>query len=191
MTEAQLIKGVTEKDRDAVRCLVESYQKRVIKTSYYYLGNMEDAEDLAQEIFLEIVNSMPGFRSSSSLSTWIYRITVNRALNALKKRKQRFFFSMDTLKGIKDKLEQRAEATGMDDQALLQEEKIQQVRSLINSLKGKQKTAFILHKYEGLSYKEIAEVMNTSLSSVESLMHRARMNLQKSLVRHFKEYSKK
>jgi RNA polymerase sigma-70 factor (ECF subfamily) len=54
-----------------------------------------------------------------------------------------------------------------------------------------QRTAFILHKYEELSYKEIAEVMGTSLSSVESLMHRAKMNLQKSLVRHFKEYKKK
>jgi RNA polymerase sigma-70 factor (ECF subfamily) len=190
MTEAQMIKGVADKDRDAVKCLVESYQKRIIKTAYYFLGNMEDAEDLAQEAFLEIVSSMHRFRGRSSLSTWIYRITVNRSLNALKKRKRQAFLSMDSIKGMPEQIADPLEGAEMNEQLQLEEEMIHKVRSSVHSLKGKQKAAFILHKYEGLSYKQIADVMNTSLSSVESLMHRAKMNVQKSLARQFSEHKK-
>ena len=191
MTEKELIQGVVSGDREAVTLLVEGYQKRVIKASYYFLGNMEDAEDLAQEVFLEIVSSMRRFRGKSSLSTWIYRITVNRSLNELKKRKRQAFFSMDILKRMPDQVADPSGGAEMNDLMQLEEERIQKVRTAVNSLKGNQKTAFILHKYEGLSYQQIAEVMNTSLSSVESLMHRARMNVQKNLARQFSEYKKK
>jgi len=192
MTEKELIRGVIAKDREAVTCLVERYQKKIIKTAYYFLGNMEDAEDLAQDIFLEIVNSMGKFRQSSALSTWIYRITVNRSLNALKRNKRRqIFLRIESAFGIMDKDQNSMEGIVAEDQALAEEEKRKLVKIAVDSLPSGQRTAFILHKYEELPYKEIAEVMGTSLSSVESLMHRAKMNLQKSLVRHFKEYSKK
>ena len=92
MTELELIKGVIARDREAISCLVETYQKRVIKTAYYFLGNMEDAEDVAQDVFIEILNSIGNFRQSSALSTWIYRITVNRSLNVVKKKQTKTIF---------------------------------------------------------------------------------------------------
>lgn len=191
MTDKELIKGVIAKDRAAVTSLVETYQKKVIKTAYYFLGNMEDAEDLSQDIFLEIVNSMERFRQSSALSTWIYRITVNRSLNALKRNKRgQIFLRIESVFGLMDKEGNPMEEIKTGDYTVTAEENRKLVRAAIDSLPEKQRTAFILHKHEELSYKEIAEVMERSISSVESLIHRAKMNLQKNLARHFREYSK-
>ena len=190
MTEKELINGVIAKDREAIKWLVENYQKKVIKTAYYFLGNLEDAEDLAQEIFLVIVNSMGRFRQGSSLSTWIYRITMNRSLNVLKRNKrQHFILRFEQLFGIK-KPGSNGKTNGFttENNALLEQENIKLLRNAVDALPEKQRTAFILSKYDDLSYKEIAEVMGTSLSSVESLLHRAKMNLQKSLAMHFSEY---
>ncbi len=192
MTESELIEGVIAKERKAITSLVESYRKKVIKTAYYFLGNMEDAEDLAQDVFLEIVNSIGKFRQSSSLSTWIYRITVNRSLNELKRIKRRqAFLRIENAIRMAGRDENKMEGIATEDNPLAREENRKLLKNAIDSLPMNQRTAFILHKYEELSYKDIAEVMNTSLSSVESLMHRARKNLQKILAQHFNEYSKK
>ena len=92
MTEQELISKAIGRDREALSQLVETYRRKVIKTAYYYLGNMEDAEDLSQEIFVKILTSLPRFRQSSSLSTWIYRIAVNESLNAVRRNRQRQIF---------------------------------------------------------------------------------------------------
>lgn len=191
MTDKELIRGVIEREREAITCLVETYQRKVIKTAYYFLNNMEDAEDLAQDVFLEVVSSIGKFRQSSSLSTWIYRITVNRSLNAVRKNKRRQLvlglgMSLSSI-GIK---ENHQDKQVLGDHPMALEESRKLLNQAVNSLAENQRTAFILHKFEDLSYKEIAEVMDTSLSSVESLMHRARVNLQKRLAPHFLEYSK-
>ena len=89
MTDQELIEGILRRDRNAFQHLVNNYQKQVIKTACYFVGNMEDAEDLSQEIFLDIIYSIGSFKKSSSLSTWIYRITVNKSINLVKKRKRR------------------------------------------------------------------------------------------------------
>ena len=190
MTEKELINGIIAKDRGAITCLVEDYQKKVIKTAYYFLDNMEEAEDLAQEVFLQILNSMEKFRQGSSLSTWIYRITVNRSLNALKKnKKQELVLRIENLFGIrKPGSNGKVGEFAVPDNPLIEEENRKILKVAVDCLPEKQRTAFILNKYEELSYKEIAEVMDTSLSAVESLIHRSKMNLQKSLARHFSEY---
>lgn len=193
MTEQELIRGIIAGDREAVSSLVETYQKRVIKTAYYFLGNMEDAEDLAQEVFLEILNSIGAFRQSSALSTWIYRITVNRSLNAVKKNKQRQVFTrLESMFGItKPGKNHHLHHFAEEDNSLADDETRTLLKETIASLPANQRTVFILCKYEEMSYKEIAEVTGLSLSSVESLQHRARLNLQKRLAGHFSEYSKK
>jgi RNA polymerase sigma factor (sigma-70 family) len=193
MTENELIRGVIERDRASVTCLVETYQKRVIKTAYYFLGNMDDAEDLAQEVFLEIFNSMKGFRQSSALSTWIYRITVNRSLNALKRNKQRLIFTrIEKLFGI-ESLEKSAfkNESAYDKNTMPDDETRKLLKESVSGLPDNQRTVFILCKYEELSYKEISEVTGMSISSIESLLHRAKMNLRKKLVSHYSEYQKK
>ena len=91
MTDPELIEGILRRDRYAFQCLVERYQKQVIKTACYFVGNMEDAEDLSQEVFLEILRSINRYKKGSTLSTWIYRITVNKSLDHLRKQQRRSF----------------------------------------------------------------------------------------------------
>jgi len=193
MTENELIEGLIRHDRNAFRELVGNHRKKVIKTAFYFTQNMEDAEELAQDIFMETIESIKHFRKSSSLSTWIYRITVNKSLNLVRKNKRKKIFS-----SLEDLFSKKSEAGAQDllepsHSAIKFEEN--ERRALLNqsirSLPENQKITFILSKYDGLSYKEIAEVMNISISSVESLLHRARLNLQKKLAWHFSEYVKK
>jgi RNA polymerase sigma-70 factor, ECF subfamily len=192
MTEQELIDGLINQNRQAIHYLVHTYQKNVIKTACYFLGNMEDAEDLSQEVFLEIFKSIGKYKKEASLYTWIYRITVNRSLDHLRKQKRRaIIHTMGTLLLFKpDGKSVESIEPSMTDTTNEDREKRKILDSAINSLPENQKIAFILNKYEELSYKEIAAITNLSLSSVESLIHRAKMNLQKKLVTHFSEYAK-
>lgn len=188
MTEAELIEGVIKHDRIAVKSLVGQYQEKVFKTSLGFLQNKEDAEDLTQEIFLEIIRSLPSFRKSSSLSTWIYRIVVNKSLNYMRKNKWRKMFLGFISQNENDKISLEL---NMPDHTQADHENRERKKILdeaVNSLSENQRIAFVLHKYEDFSYKEIAEIMQVSLSSVESLIHRAKTNLQKKLTKHFPEY---
>ena len=190
MTDQQLIEGLIIQNRNAIHYLVANYQKHVIKTAYYFVSNMEDAEDLSQDIFLEILKSISRFKKNASISTWIYRITVNKSLDHLRRQKRRnIIHTMGSL--FKDP----SDGTNRDDNKLStmdtrndDKEKRVIIDKAVNSLPENQKIAFILNKYEELAYKEIAEIMNLSLSSVESLIHRAKLNLQKKLVSYFSEY---
>ena len=170
-----------------------TYQKKVTKTAFYFLQNMEDAEDLSQEIFIDILDSSRRFRKTSTLSTWIYRITVNRSLNLLKKnRRKRIFYSLEDffVKKTND-IDPTNYVTVETTSPMEENERREILNKAIQSLPENQKIAFILCKYEELSYKEIAEIMNISLSSIESLIHRAKLNLQKRLATHFSEHIKK
>jgi RNA polymerase sigma-70 factor (ECF subfamily) len=193
MTEQELIKGVISRERAAIAALVEIYQAQVIKTAYYFLGNMQDAEDLAQDVFLEVLNSVDKFRQTSALSTWIYRVTVNRSLNMLKKKKRMMLFQqVGSFIGMEKPSRGNLPVHSRgEDTPLETEENRKLLEVTIDALPENQRTAFILSKYEELSYKEIAEVMGLSLGSVESLIHRAKLNLQKCLASHFSEYSKR
>ena len=193
MTEQELIEGILIQRKDAVNYLVLKYQRSVIKTAYYFVSNMEDAEDLSQEVFLEVLKSVGRFNSKSSISTWIYRITVNKSLDYLRKQKRRsviqtmssfFDFSGD---GGKSKLETDAVMDTRNED----KERRKVLDDAITSLPENQRIAFVLSKYEELPYKEIAEIMNLSLSSVESLIHRAKLSLQTKLVTYFSDYAKK
>jgi len=193
MTEQRLIEGLIIQNKDAIEYLVNNYQKNVIKTAYYFVANMEDAEDLSQEVFLEILKSIGRYKQNSSLFTWIYRITVNKSLDHLRRQKRR-----DALHQIGTFIKVSNDGTNRNDTepAVMDnrnddKEKRKILDNAVNSLPENQKIAFILNKYDELSYKEIAEIMNLSLSSVESLIHRAKMNLQKKLVNHFSEYANK
>lgn len=193
MTEHELIRGVIARDRAAMTCLVETYQKKVIKTAYYFLGNMDDAEDVAQEVFLEIVNSMHKFRQSSILSTWIYRITINYSLNAVKRNKRgQIFVRIEKIFGTAQPgKSKQVHEPAFENNAMVQNETGKLLKETVSGLPENQRTVFILNKYEEMSYKEISEVTGFSVSSVESLLHRAKLKLQERLVSHFSEYSKK
>ncbi|MFZ4520210.1 MAG: RNA polymerase sigma factor [Bacteroidales bacterium] len=192
MTEVELIEGILRRERTAFQCMVDQYEKQVIKTAFYFVGNMQDAEDLSQEIFLEIIRSVDSFKRSSSLVTWIYRITVNKSLNMVKKQQR---------EGIKVRIESLFRNPGslehgaMDEPSyepgeLEHEEKRKLLQTAIGRLPENQRIAFVLCKFDDLSYKQIAEIMKVGLPAVESLIYRARLNLQKYLVHQFSEYQK-
>lgn len=189
MTDQELTEGILRHDRAAFRLLVERYQRQVIKTACHFLGNMEDAEDLSQEVFIEVIRSIGLFRRSASLSTWIYRITVNKSLNALKRRRR---------EGIMMKIESlfRQSAGNHPAEPVSQdhngdgEENRQLLHDAIRCLPENQRIAFILHKLEERPHKEIAEIMQIGVPAVESLIHRGKVNLRKSLSPHFSEYQK-
>jgi RNA polymerase sigma-70 factor (ECF subfamily) len=190
MTEQQLIDGLIVQNKDAIEYLVNNYQKKVIKTAYYFIANMEDAEDLSQEVFLEIFKSISRYKRNASLYTWIYRITVNKSLDHLRRQKKR-----NILQTVGSFLRVSSDGTKRDDNTLTtvdtrnEDKEIRKILdNAVNSLPENQKIAFILNKYEEMAYKEIAEIMNLSLSSVESLIHRAKLNLQKKLLNYFSEY---
>lgn len=188
MTDTELIQGILRRDRQAFQYLLDKYQKQVVKTAYYFTGNMEDAEDLSQEIFIEIMDSARAFRHSASLSTWIYRITVNRSLNLIKRNNRREIFHRigNFLNEDKNRKNQVIELATENTPAENNETR-KLLNQAIGSLSENQRIAFVLSKYEDLPYREICEVMNLSLSSVESLIHRAKINLQNKLSVHFPE----
>jgi RNA polymerase sigma-70 factor (ECF subfamily) len=179
LTEQELIIGLKQKDEEAFRELVSTRQNLVFNTVLGFLQNQEDAEDVSQDVFIKILESIGQFKGESALSTWVYRVSVTSALEFLrkKKRKKRFGF-MSPLWGENN--EQTVELPDFHHPgvALDKRESAAILFKAIKKLPENQQIAFILNKVEGLSYQEVAEIMNTTLSAVESLLHRARTNLK-------------
>ena len=190
MSEAGIIEKLKEGNEKVFSDLVNTYQKMVINTCYGLLHNFEDAEDVAQDVFIEVFRSASGFRGDSKLSTWIYRIAVNRSLNFLRDHKRRKLIK--SLDNIVESSPNGAGGSyseqGSDPQSELENTQRSKImHEAIDTLPKNQRIAFTLNKYEDLSYKEISEIMELSVSSVESLMHRAKKNLQKKLYNCYKK----
>ena len=182
MNEFELIQQLRDGDEQAFKILVETYQDMVFNTAIGIVQNAEDAEDVAQEVFIRIFRSIHSFKGESKLSTWIYRITTSCALDMLRSRKskKRFAFLQRLFGDGNDPMYEVPDfyhpGVAMD-----QKENAARLFKAINQLPENQKVAFTLHKLEDLSYQEVSEVMQTSVSAVESLMHRAKQNLRKIL----------
>lgn len=193
MTDQQLVEQIlSNNNQQAFEELVNRYQSLVVKTCRGFVNSYADAEDLAQEVFIEIFQSLSGFRSESKLSTWIYRIAVNKSLNFVRKQKRGNF--MQSIENFfagksngKNSLDIEDESTTNPERAVISRENKIMLKNAINSLPENQRIAFILSKYQDLSYKEISEVMSVSLPSVESLLFRAKANLQKHLTNELKK----
>ena len=187
--DSELINKLKNADEQVYRQMVQEYQDKIFNTCISLVKNAEDADDLTQEVFIEIFNSIHNFREDSRLSTWIYRIAVNKSLEHLrrmKRKKRRGFLTWFT----KENREVSYEAVDFNHPGVLAENE-EQSRILfraIEKLPDSQKVAFTLHKLEGLSYDQIARIMQKSLSSIESLMHRAKSNLRKELYDYYKSW---
>lgn len=165
------------------REIVDTHKVRVFNTAISFLQNREDAEDLAQEVFIEVYHSLEKFKGESSISTWIYRITVNKSLDFLRKKNRKKRFGFMTSLFNKETGEINVDASHFDHPGILLEKK-ENARMLfeaIEQLSENQKTAFILFHIEELSQKEIGEVMSLSSKAVESLIQRAKAALRLKL----------
>jgi RNA polymerase sigma factor (sigma-70 family) len=162
------------------------YKNNVFNTVLGYVQNMEDAEEVTQDVFVEVHRSLGAFEGRSALSTWIYRIAVNRSLDFLKgkNRKKRFAFLSSLFNTSGDLVHDPPDFHHPGIQ-LERKENAALLFKAIHTLPENQKTAFLLAKVEGLSYSEIAAIMELSVSSVESLLVRAKQNLQKKLSEYF------
>jgi RNA polymerase sigma factor (sigma-70 family) len=172
-----------EGDEHAFRELADQYRDRVFNTALGLLQHHENAEDVTQEVFVEIFRSVARFRGESSLSTWIYRITVQKSLEYIRTshrtKRSGIHFS---LFGKEEQVNVASDAPFYHPGIQLEnKERAAILFRAIAALPENQRTAFILHKVEGLSHPEIAEIMATTISAVESLMVRSRRRLKELL----------
>jgi RNA polymerase sigma-70 factor (ECF subfamily) len=176
-------------DEKAFHTLVDQYKNKVYNTCLGMLHHCQDAEDATQEVFIKVYHCINDFRGESKLSTWLYRITITVCLDFIRnrKRKKRFAFFQNIFGSGEERDIEDTSAFVHPGITLENKERAAVLFKAINGLPENQRSAFTLHKVEGLSYQEISEVLKVSLSSVESLMFRAKQNLQKSLVLYYKE----
>lgn len=189
LEEPQLIKGLKSGMEASFKQLVEHYQDKVMNTCLGFVPNIQDAEDICQEVFVQVYRSISKYREDASLSTWIYRISITKCLEHLrhKKRKKRMTF-FQSLIGL-DEVSDRYASLTFDHPgvSLERQEESRILFAHINRLPKNQRIVFVLHKIEHLSHKEIGEIMDLSKSAVESLVFRAKRQLRKQLITYYNE----
>lgn len=191
MQDNYLIKNIKSNHPDAFKALVESHQEKVINTCHRFLNNREDAEDAAQEVFIEVYKSIDRFREESKLSTWIYRIAVTKSLDMIRKQKRKKRFGrLQQMLGFEYQSDQIPDKKELNPQQNTEAiERYTVLHNAIDSLVESQKIAITLSKLEGFSNNEIADIMKTSQSSVDSLIHRAKKNLYNKLCRYYEKHN--
>ena len=186
MQELELIERLKKGDDSAFKVIVNTWQNMVYNTSLGIVQNAEDAEDVAQEVFVQVYESIGQFKGDSKFSTWLYRIAITKSLDHIrkKKRKKRFVFLQSIFGNNEEEVRHQPDFhhPGI---SLENKEKAAILFRAIDKLPDNQKTAFTLYKLEGLSYQEVSEIMESTVSSVESLMHRAKANLKKILTDYY------
>jgi len=191
LNQPELVLLLQQGDESAFKKLVDEWQDMVYNTAVSIVQNADDADDITQEVFIQVYQSISSFKGESKFSTWLYKVTLSKALDheKKKKRKKRFAF-VQILFGNHD--DEQLHPVEFDHPGI-QLEKKQRANELFRALKqipDKQRIAFTLHKLEGQSYQEIAQIMNTSLYAVESLMGRAKNSLKKVLNKYYLDHEK-
>ncbi|OUJ70276.1 RNA polymerase sigma factor [Hymenobacter crusticola] len=184
-SDAELVAQLQAGEVAAFRLLVERYQGPVYRTALSLLRSPEEAEDVAQEVFVEVYQTIARFRGEAALRTWLYRLATSRALKQRRKAraKKRFAFLTTLLGANHEVLHERPDHR--HPLALLEDQQgQQQLVEAIARLPDSQQVAFTLRHEQELSYEEIAAVLDTSRSAVESLLFRARQSLRKFLHPH-------
>lgn len=182
MTEPELIERLKNGEEAAFKELVETHKDRVFNTALGIVQNAQDAEDVAQEVFIQVFRSIHSFKGDAKLSTWLYRIATTRSLDLLRSKKSKKRFGLiQRLFGDENEPVFDIPDFYHPGVALEQKENAAKLFKAVSQLPDNQKIAFTLHKLEDLSYQEVSEVMKTTVPAVESLLHRAKLNLRKIL----------
>ncbi|WP_261301102.1 RNA polymerase sigma factor [Paenibacillus andongensis] len=185
MTDSQLIREIKDGNVQIYNELMRRYERKILAFIFHMLKNTQMeaiAEDLCNETFYKAYRSLHSFREiEASFSTWLYTIARNTVLSELRKNKS-----------VQISLEQsgltpHASFDAMPEQAMLRNEKVSMVREAINSLPEKQRSALILREYDQMDYQEIANILGQTVSSVKSLLFRARASVKLQLDPYFSE----
>jgi len=186
----ELVRALTSDDPEARRralgVLYERHHGRVFSIAYRVLGSSADAADLTQEVFLHLTDRIRGFRGDSSLTSWVYRVTVNLAIDA-RRRKARRPARMLSAVAEESESEPTANRPGTagpppdPSEAVLRAEREEQVRQALDELSPKLRAVVILRYFENLSYDDLADVLQTSIGTVKSRLNRAHTALEKIL----------
>jgi len=175
------IKELISGDELAFRALVKEYQSRVFHHAMQILRNREEAEDVCQETFIQIFESIKSFKGKSSLSTWIIRISINKALEKLRKEKRRAQLRELLPWWMPDEAKSEDSNEMHPDILIENQEKARALYRAIDRLSPTQRVAFTLIKLDEMSYKEASELMNLGIKAIESLVSRAKENIKKEL----------
>jgi len=187
-SEEELIRDLRQGKPHAFANFVALYQDMVYNTILSMVQNEEDAEDATQEVFVQVYQSISSFKGDSKLSTWLYRITIAKALDHEKKKKRKKRFAI-VLKLFGEKERTVYHPVEFNHPGVILDNK-EQANKLFKALKkipDNQRIAFTLNKIEGLNNQEIAAIMNTSFYAVESLLARAKSNLKKELKNYYSQ----
>jgi RNA polymerase sigma-70 factor, ECF subfamily len=178
-----LMARIAKGDNEAFEMLVNRHRTSVLNLIYRFIGDRTQAKDLAQEVFLRIWQGAKSYKPEAKFTTWSYRVTANLCINELKSSRRKRWFSFYRSEGGSEK---PIEETLSDDSptaedVLLARERNRQISEALQGLPVNQRMALVLKRYDNLSYKEIAETLNCSVSAVESLIVRAKRTLQEKL----------
>jgi RNA polymerase sigma factor (sigma-70 family) len=186
LSEQELIQELKQGNEPAFRWLVDNYRNRVFHTVLNILQDNKEAEDAAQETFIQVFESVSSFKGESSLSTWIYRIAVRKAIDKIRRRKTRQKLHQLLPWWMPDEKRSTTETFHHPGIVAENKEKAAVLFKAIESLPEKQRLAFTLIKVQGMNYEEACAVMDQNIKAVESLITRARLNLQKQLETYYK-----
>lgn len=172
---------------EGIGYLFDTHHSRIYRVCYRLMGQQQEAEDITQDVFLKAYQAYDTFRGDSDPGTWLYRIAVNQCLNRQRKQRRIRWLSLDFWNETTDEaLGEQGRVAGMDEH-MQEADKERIVRAAISELPERQRVALILSRYDHLSYQDIAAVMSCSISSVESLLHRSKLNLAKRLRPYLKD----
>jgi RNA polymerase sigma-70 factor, ECF subfamily len=184
ISDAEVMLRVKAGDQSAFDYLVQKYRRSIVSFMYRMARNAGAAEDLAQEVFLRVYRSREGYEASAKFTTWLYRIATNLAVNhARDTRHERpeVTVSLDETDDDTGTTLEVPDGTLNAEQAMMRRERMQAIRRKVEALPEQQKLAVIMHKYQQMDYKQIADVLKKSESATKSLLFRAYETLREQL----------
>jgi RNA polymerase sigma-70 factor (ECF subfamily) len=183
--DARLMIRVRDGEAGAFEELVLKYQHRLVAVLHHLMGSVEEAEDLAQEVFLRVYKARSRYRARAKFSTWLFTIANNLALNALRGKRRRPLVPLPVDQsgplGARPAEQIVRDPSERPSQQMQRLEIAAAVRRAIESLNERQRAALLYHKFEDMSYEEIARIMGLTTKAVKSLLNRARTSLRDAL----------
>ncbi len=182
-SDKEIIQKILSGNLDAYELLVNRYADQILNLCYRYLNSREEAEDATQDVFLKAYRALKNWEPRAKFKTWLFRIAINHCLNIVRRQKKVPFQGLEEGEGERDVLNKMTgySAGASGEEILMSEQQNNFIRNALWQLPENQRQVIILYYYQELSYEEISEVLDVSISSIESRLFRAKRSLAKIL----------